>query len=619
MKKVFLVLLVLLSSPMAFAQQLSLQELLDSLQVIITKEKIPGISLALVHKDSIIFAGGVGYANLEKQEPVNADHLFRIGSVSKTFTSLAIMRLIEQGKFSLNSKLRDIALEINFRNDWEDTHPIRVINLLEHTTGFDDMHFKDMKNYTSIRRDAMSEVRAQQNSLYTRWRPGTRSSYSNPGYTILGYLISKYSGMDYRDFIEQEVLEPLHMHNTTFDYRHDNGFATGYYLDGTQHKIADPVLINGEAAGAISASATDMARFVKFFLQHGDVMGEQLFDAEVLHTMSRSHSSLASQAGLQNGYGLALYSKPRAANADGVKTRFVGHDGGIMGFVTDMGFNKELGLGYYLSNNGEKGNTTLTRLVVSFLIGHHQPELPQPVSVDAEKLKTWEGFYRLENSRNQVMAFLDRLLESATVKFENDTLIVNAFTGDKQKYVALADMKFRRVDRDYASLVFLTDGDRKVMMSGDTYLYRDSAFMNWLLRIVMLLWVLVGLSLVIALLVWLIMWLTKNISFKDFRVRALPALAFISFAFALFCFIDLTQLKNITTSNDVNWRTAGIFLGTLLLAVFAVLGIWQIMRHLRNYKSTALKIYLLVSATLMLMATLYFGLYDWIGLKVWTY
>ncbi|HMQ00677.1 MAG TPA: serine hydrolase domain-containing protein, partial [Cyclobacteriaceae bacterium] len=174
MKKVFLVLLVLLSSPMAFAQQLSLQELLDSLQVIITKEKIPGISLALVHKDSIIFAGGVGYANLEKQEPVNADHLFRIGSVSKTFTSLAIMRLIEQGKFSLNSKLRDIALEINFRNDWEDTHPIRVINLLEHTTGFDDMHFKDMKNYTSIRRDAMSEVRAQQNSLYTRWRPGTR-------------------------------------------------------------------------------------------------------------------------------------------------------------------------------------------------------------------------------------------------------------------------------------------------------------------------------------------------------------------------------------------------------------------------------------------------------------
>lgn len=618
MKKLLIIpLLCFISTVMA--QQMSLQHLLDSLEVIIKKEKIPGISLALVHKDSVIYAGGVGYANIEREEPVNADHLFRIGSVSKTFTSLAIMRLIEQGKFSLDSKLKDIAPEIPFTNRWEETHPVRVVNLLEHTTGFDDMHFKDMKNYMVSRMDAINEVLAQKNSLYTRWRPGTRSSYSNPGYTILGYLISKYSGMDYREFIEQEVLEPLHMHNTTFVYMHNNGFATGYYLDGTRHKVAEAVMINGEAAGAISSSATDMARFVKFFLHEGNVLGEQVYDSEILNEMERSHSSLASQQGLHFGYGLALYSKPRSASADGVKTRFLGHDGGIMGFVTDMGFNKELGVGYYISNNAEKGNTTLVRLITSFLIGDHQPDLPQPVSLDGEKVKAWEGFYRFENSRNQVMSFLDRLMETTTIKFKNDTLVVSPLTGDKQKLVAVGDMKFRRVDRDYATTVLLQDGDRKVAMLGDTYFYQSSAFSTWLLRILMLLWMAVGFSLVIAFVVWLIMWLTKNIHFEDFRIRALPALAFISFAFAFFCFIDLTQLKNITTSAHLNWRTVGIFMGTLLLAVFSVLGAWLVLKHSKNYKSSVLRIYLITSCALMLFATLYFGLYDWIGLRIWAY
>ena len=618
MKKVFVMLYILVASQ-TNAQQLSLDQLLDSLEIIIKKEKIPGISLALVHKDSIIYQGGIGYANLERDERVNADHLFRIGSVSKTFTSLAIMRLIEQGKFSLDSKLRDIAPEVPFKNRWEETHPIRVINLLEHTTGFDDMHFKDMKNYTGERKYNLDEIISQQNSLYTRWKPSTRMSYSNPGYTILGHLITKYSGMDYRDYIAKEIFEPLHMHNSTFDYQLEPGFSWGYYLDGTTHAIAEPVMINGESAGAISSSAVDMARFIKFFLNNGVVDEAQVFAADVLELMEQSQSSLSAQAGYRHGYGLALYTKPRSIHADSIKTRFVGHDGGIMGFVTDFGYNKELAVGYYVSNNAEKANTTVVRLITSFLIGDYKPELPKVASIDNESLKSWEGFYLAENSRNQIMKFLDKLTVTSSMKIEGDNLIVKAFAESPTKYVAVDDQHFRRTDRDYASLTFLNDDGRKVMMLGDTYYYQSSALYVWTLRLLMLLWIAFGISMVIALIVWLIMLLTKNISLADFKVRIWPGLAFMSFCFAFFCFIDLTQLKNITTSAFINWRTLGVFLGTLLFGICSIVGIWMLVKHYKNYKSRALKIYLFTSCALMLFAVIYFGANEWIGLRLWAY
>jgi CubicO group peptidase (beta-lactamase class C family) len=601
------------------AQKISLEQLLDSLEIIIQKEKIPGISLALVHKDSIIFHGGVGYAKLQDQEKVNADHLFRIGSVSKTFTSLAIMRLIERGKFSLDSKLKDIAPEIPFINQWEETHPVRVINLLEHTTGFDDMHFKDMKNYTGSKMHALDEVLSQKNSLYTRWRPSTRMSYSNPGYTILGYLITKYSGVDYRDFIAQEVLEPLHMHNSGFDYYMEPGYATGYYLDGTVHAIAEPLMINGEAAGAISSCAMDMARFIKFFLNNGRVEEQQIFASETLNQMKRSQSALGSQAGLYHGYGLALYTKPKSAHKKNISTRFIGHDGGIMGFVSDFGFNDDLGVGYFISNNAEKGNATIARLVTAFLIDNYEPELPQVIKIDQKALSEFQGFYRAENSRNQIMAFLDQLTVTATMQLKEDTLSIKAFAENAKKYVALSDRHFREIKRDYATVTFLHDGNKKVMMLGDTYYYQSSALYVWTLRVLMLLWITLGISMVIALIVWLIMWLTKNISLADFKVRIWPGLAFFSFCFAFFCFIDLTQLKNITTAAFINWRTLGVFLGTLLFAVFSVVGVWMLYKYHKNYKSKSLKIYLFASCALMLFAAIYFGVNDWIGLRMWAY
>lgn len=108
----------------------SLKATVDSL---LKEDEIPGASIALVHKDSVIWSGGVGYANYEKKIPATADQLFRVGSVSKTFVALGVMQLVEEGKLSLDDKVQELVPEIEITNPWRETNPVRIKHLLEHT------------------------------------------------------------------------------------------------------------------------------------------------------------------------------------------------------------------------------------------------------------------------------------------------------------------------------------------------------------------------------------------------------------------------------------------------------------------------------------------------------
>ena len=104
---------------------------------------IPGATIALVSQDSIVWTGNIGMSDVATGEAVDSESIFRWGSVSKSFVSVSIMMLVEQGLISLDDKIRDIVPEIEFENQWEDTHPIRIVHCLEHTAGFDDLHFTD--------------------------------------------------------------------------------------------------------------------------------------------------------------------------------------------------------------------------------------------------------------------------------------------------------------------------------------------------------------------------------------------------------------------------------------------------------------------------------------------
>jgi CubicO group peptidase (beta-lactamase class C family) len=104
---------------------------------------VPGAGLALVRQNGVEWEGGVGYADRERRTPVTADTGFRVGSISKTFVAIGLVQLSEDGLLDLETPVREVLPDLEIDNAWEDTHPVRVIHLLQHTAGFDDMHFNE--------------------------------------------------------------------------------------------------------------------------------------------------------------------------------------------------------------------------------------------------------------------------------------------------------------------------------------------------------------------------------------------------------------------------------------------------------------------------------------------
>ena len=195
----------------------TVEEFRAAVQKVLDDTGVPGAGIALVRQSGVEWAGGVGLADRERRTPVTADTHFRAGSISKTFIAMALVQLSEDDDLDLDTPVAEIASEVPFDNPWEELHPVRVIHLMQHTAGFDDMHFNEVYNLRDSPDMPLVEVlRHNPRSRKVRWRPGTRVSYSNPGYALAGYLVEKITGQPYEDFIARRTFAPIGMTTSSF-------------------------------------------------------------------------------------------------------------------------------------------------------------------------------------------------------------------------------------------------------------------------------------------------------------------------------------------------------------------------------------------------------------------
>ena len=136
-------------------------------------------------RQGIVLSGVIGLADSGTRAPVTDGTLFRLGSVTKTVTAIAIMQLIEQGHFGLQTPVSELLPDAPIRNPFADSDPVRVIHLLTHTAGFDDMHAKAFFSPVERRGRHLESSLQHPEPLTVRWRPGMYESYSNPGYVLL--------------------------------------------------------------------------------------------------------------------------------------------------------------------------------------------------------------------------------------------------------------------------------------------------------------------------------------------------------------------------------------------------------------------------------------------------
>lgn len=264
------ILLPIVDLPEPPPSDVSIPEVDDDITTFMAKYNVPGMSIAITRYGKLVYAKGYGFADKEAGEMVNANHLFRLASLSKWFTSAAIMKLIEQGKLGFNDKVfgEGAILEEMYGSQPYGAYvrDITVEQLLHHTAG----------GWGNSSADPMFAERTLNVYDLISWTidnrplvnsPGTKFDYSNMGFSILCRVIEKVSGTTYTEFVEENILEPSDITNMTIGSSTLSGRKTNevkYYGLGSANPYGygDGVIERLDGVGGWIASPTDLLRFL---------------------------------------------------------------------------------------------------------------------------------------------------------------------------------------------------------------------------------------------------------------------------------------------------------------------------------------------------------------------
>ena len=304
-----------------------------------SKNKGPGAVVVVVTRDAQIFAEGYGFSDVAARKPFTADTtLVRPGSISKLFTAIAVMQLVDAGKLDLD---RDVNGYIDFAIPTpEGGVPVTLRRLLTHRAGFEE----HMKGLFSRNPEPAPLGRWLADDLPRRLFPnGDVEAYSNYGFALAGYIVERVSGEPYAGYIQRHILDPLGMSHSTFRQPLPDDLAP---LMAKSYRASDkPPLPFFETitapAGALSATGTDMGRFIRALLNGGELDGVRILaKARLDEMMAPGNSTPAGYLGL-------VFFGTKVADRDSI-----GHNGGTMIFSSELKLFREQGVGVFTSLDG---------------------------------------------------------------------------------------------------------------------------------------------------------------------------------------------------------------------------------------------------------------------------
>lgn len=439
----------------------SIVELRERVAVILEREQVPGVGLALVDRNGLIWAGGVGVADLDTQRPVTADTVFRVASISKSFVALGVMRLVERGQLALDEPLHERMPEIALGNRWAKTSPISLAHALEHTAGFDDMRFNEWYGEDGMSpRDALE---LNPRSRVARWRPGTRKSYSNPGYTIAGHAIELATGEPWDRYLEREVLVPLGMPTARFRRTPElvDRLATGHDGPGRAAPF-DPIA--HAPAGALLSSPRELAGLVHFWLRRGQTT-QPILSSASLDRIEQTRT--LPYVGTDANYGLGNYGDVMHP----VRSR--GHDGGLPGFLSVYRYFPELGVGYVVllnSTHSIRAYLEIRALIFAYLARGRQLPMPPTGPRDDEAIAQATGYYAYASSRIELFRFIDRALLGVELRPSTRGIELELLTGGRIDLIPTGDGGFRHPQESGTSVRVTRNAEgERILLAGWGY------------------------------------------------------------------------------------------------------------------------------------------------------
>lgn len=453
----------------AHSEEMKINPELDNLLQAIESKRIeldiPAIGLTLVNKNKTLFSGSFGIADRTSARKVDGNTVFRIGSITKSFTALAILLLVDDGKLNLDDRLIDIAPELKINNKWQDTHPILISHLLEHTAGLNDLSGEEFNLNESLTLNEALERNVD--SRVIQWPPGMHHSYTNIGAGLLAYVIEKRSGMSYEDFVQDRIFNPLKMSSASFypDEMTLKHLATGYDTDGVS-----PIpywQMSFRAFGAINIKPTDMTPLLQLMLNKGTYKNKRIVSVSLLNNMHTPTTTLAAKSGLEFGYGAGSYTFFHNGHV------FYGHGGDGDGYLARYGVNPASGMAYFVVINVFRDSdlVEVRQLIEDFITKNLKPVEYSSVKLSQEQLQQYTGLYKSVTWRFPVAAGTEDHQSNIKVVIQNNKL--NALVGGNVwQLIPVSSQHFRFKNESKATMAFIRDQDGKLYLQSAMGNYR---------------------------------------------------------------------------------------------------------------------------------------------------
>ena len=417
-------------------------ELENMIQAEIQAKGLPALSISLVDDQSVVWSAGFGVENSREGIPATSETIYRVGSVSKLFTDIAIMKLVEDGAIDLDEPVSTYIPSFKPMNGYNAAITLR--QLMSHRSGL--VREPPVGHYFDDTEPSLSQTVESLNQTELVYAPEERIKYSNAAIAVVGYVLEVLQGREFAEEIKESVLAPLGMTSSSFapDVEITGHLADAYMWGFDRAPFPAPTFQLGMApAGSMYSSVEDLSLFIKAMLNGGVGAESRLVETATLEAMWEPQF-VTEDATTGIGLGFVI------GDLDGLKR--VGHGGAIYGFSTELAFLPEAKLGVVAVSSLDGTNAVVSKIVNSALEmmlavqNKEVPPVPRMSEVlNPEVAKSLEGVYGsgaegVELDERNGRLFMTSYAGGATVEVLalGDTLVVDGRTSYGMKFL---DMK----------------------------------------------------------------------------------------------------------------------------------------------------------------------------------
>lgn len=351
---------------------------------------LPAVSIALIDDQQVVWAGGFGFADPVKKIPATAETVYRVGSVSKLFTDIAVMQLVEQEKLDLDAPVTRYLP--NFRAGNPFGKAISLRQLMSHRSGL--VREPPVGNYFETTEPSLARTVASLNRTSLVYSPGSRIKYSNAAIAVVGYLLEQTQRESFSRYLTRSVLDPIGLHDSSFEpspvITKDLAKAYMWTIDGRVFE-APTFELGMSPAGSMYTTVTDMGRFMSVLFAGGQGTKGRMLRSSTLEQMWTPQFA---PAGQKTGYGIGF----GIGQLEGRRT--IGHGGAIYGFATSLKAMPDDKLGVVVVTTKDSANAVTNRIadfaLKAMLAAREGKPAPQPeitAPVDPEFARRVAGRY----------------------------------------------------------------------------------------------------------------------------------------------------------------------------------------------------------------------------------